>query len=384
VSIFSGGTLVARVNILQRVKTDGVWANVALKRNAKGRIAWPSAGRYLIEWRESGIRLRQAAGGTPSEALEAQKRKRLELEARETGLALSDVAQKNRLTLVKAVQDFLRDIKTFRKPLTSQKYEQVLELFSEHVVPKTYLDEINSDDIKAFLAWRKSKGCDPGRSLYTDRVLLHNFFNKLGVDNPVKGVPRLTKFRKRPAAYTNAELKKFFAVCNACERAFFVLALATGLRRGELQTLHWSDLDLVNRQVHVRAKPEYNFSPKDWEERTIPFSEETAAIMREHPRLANCPIVFPSPKSHLNYRFLHDRCKAIAIRAGLDPKDWHLHRFRDTAATRWLRAGIDVRTVQSWLGHESLATTQKYLEPSRETEKQLNRYEVDSQRPTEL
>jgi site-specific recombinase XerD len=51
---------------------------------------------------------------------------------------------------------------------------------------------------------------------------------------------------------------------------------------------------------------------------------------------------------------------------------WHLHRFRDNAATRWLRAGIDVRTVQAWLGHESLATTQKYLEPWKETEKQLN------------
>jgi integrase len=55
----------------------------------------------------------------------------------------------------------------------------------------------------------------------------------------------------------------------------------------------------------------------------------------------------------------------------LDPAEWHLHRFRDTAATRWLRAGIDVRTVQEWLGHESLATTQKYLEPSKETENQL-------------
>ena len=57
-------------------------------------------------------------------------------------------------------------------------------------------------------------------------------------------------------------------------------------------------------------------------------------------------------------------------RAGLN-KEWHLHRFRGTAATRWLRAGIDVRTVQEWLGHESLATTQKYLEPSKETERQL-------------
>src|SRR5579864_9239380 len=80
---------------------------------------------------------------------------------------------------------------------------------------------------------------------------------------------------------------------------------------------------------------------------------------------------FHRQRAHLNYRFLHDRCKEIAVRAGLDPKEWHLHRFRDTAATRWLRAGIDVRTVQMWLGHESLATTQKYLEPSKETERQL-------------
>jgi site-specific recombinase XerD len=33
--------------------------------------------------------------------------------------------------------------------------------------------------------------------------------------------------------------------------------------------------------------------------------------------------------------------------------------------------GFDVSTVQEWLGHESLATTQKYLEPSKEAEKQL-------------
>jgi integrase len=43
----------------------------------------------------------------------------------------------------------------------------------------------------------------------------------------------------------------------------------------------------------------------------------------------------------------------------------HLHKFRDSAATRSLRAGIDVRTVQARLGYESLATTQKYLEPSK-------------------
>jgi integrase/recombinase XerD len=366
---------VARVNITKQVKTSRGWRNIALTRDARGRIRWTGGlGRYIIEWRQNGERLRQAAGTTPAEALEAQKRKRLELEAGETGLEIADPNETGgTVSLVSAIANFLKDIQTFRKPLTHKKYESILELFAEYAAPKSDVRHITPEDIKKFLAWRKSKGFDPGTTLYTDRVILHSFFNKLGIDNPVKKVPRLPKFRKRPVAYTEAELKKFFTVCDDWERAFFSLVLATGLRRGELQTLHWPDLDLTHRRVHVRAKPQYGFLPKDREERTVPFSKEVAEVLRTHPKVPNCPIVFPSPKSHLNYRFLHDRCKYIAKRAGLDPTEWHLHRFRDTAATRWLRAGIDVRTVQVWLGHESLATTQKYLEPSKETEEQLDR-----------
>jgi integrase/recombinase XerD len=363
---------VARVNILKQVKTARGWRNVALKRDARGRIKWSStSGRYIIEWRKNGRRLRSAAGITPAEALEAQKRKRLELEAGSSGLELSGIEEEEKLPLAVAIQGFLKDIKTFRKKLTWQKYDHILGLFDEHVAPKSDARDITGEDVKKFLAWRKSKGFDPGTTLYTDRVILYNFFGKLGIDNPVKDVPRLPKFRKRPVAYSDEELKKFFAKCNEWERAFFSLALSTGLRRGELQTLHWSDLDLTHHRVHVRAKAQYAFLPKDWEERTVPFSKEVADILREHPKVSNCQLVFPSPKSHINFRFMHERCKEIAERAGLDKTEWHLHRFRDTAATRWIRAGIDVRTVQEWLGHESLATTQKYLEPSKETEKQI-------------
>jgi integrase len=83
-------------------------------------------------------------------------------------------------------------------------------------------------------------------------------------------MPRLPKFRKRPVAYTNEELQKFFAKCDDWERAFFPLVLATGLCHGELQTLHWSDLDLAHRRVDVRVKPQHAFLPKNWEERTVP------------------------------------------------------------------------------------------------------------------
>jgi integrase/recombinase XerD len=369
---------VARVNILQQVRTAKGWQNAALPRKKDGRIKWPTHGRYLIEWRQDGRRLREAAGTTPAEALEAQKRKRLEIEATSSGLSVRDPEEEavSALPLTTAIDKFLQDIRTFRKPLTYGKYEHILNLFAEHVVPKSDARDVTAEDVKKFLAWRKGKGLDPGTTLYTDRVILHNFFGKLGINNPVRDVPRLPKFRKRPVAYSDTELQQFFSKCNDWERAFFSLALSTGLRRGELQTLHWADLDLAHRRVHVRAKAQYGFLPKDWEERTVPFSKEVADILRRHPKLPNCPLVFPSPKSHLNYRFLHDRCKEIATKAELDPAEWHLHRFRDTAATRWLRAGVDVRTVQVWLGHESLATTQKYLEPSKETERQLERMKL--------
>src|SRR5262249_46093872 len=146
-----------------------------------------------------------------------------------------DVESKaNALPLTGVINKFLQDIRTFRKPLTYQKYEHVLQFFAEHAAPKGDARDITAEDIKKFLAWRKSKGFDPGTTLFTDRVILHNFFGKLGIENPVKHVPRLPKFRKRPVAYDETELQKFFAVCDAWERAFFSLVLATGLRRGEL------------------------------------------------------------------------------------------------------------------------------------------------------
>lgn len=120
-----------------------------------------------------------------------------------------------------------------------------------------------------------------------------------------------------------------------------------------MQTLEWSDLDLARRRVHVTAKPQYGFTPKGWE-RTVPLTAEVVTILKKQKREAGSPLVFPSPQKFAQLAspaYLHDCCKYVADLAGLKKKEWHLHRFRDTAATRWLRAGIDVHTVQAWLGH---------------------------------
>src|SRR5262249_45353775 len=53
-----------------------------------------------------------------------------------------------------------------------------------------------------------------------------------------------------------------------------------------------------------------------------------------------------------------------------------LKTFRSTYATRTLRAGFDVRTVQHWMGHKSLETTMRYLVPSKEVHARLDQMTI--------
>lgn len=71
-----------------------------------------------------------------------------------------------------------------------------------------------------------------------------------------------------------------------------------------------------------------------------------------------------------------DRCKEIAKRAGLDPARFDLRKFRSTYATRMLRAGFDVRTVQHWMGHKSLETTMRYLAPAKDVHDRLDHVQI--------
>jgi len=68
--------------------------------------------------------------------------------------------------------------------------------------------------------------------------------------------------------------------------------------------------------------------------------------------------------------------KAVAKRAKLKEEDFWLHKFRATFATWSLWAGVDLRTVQSYLGHSDLESTMRYLKPSRSKEARAKQNEV--------
>jgi integrase/recombinase XerD len=62
-----------------------------------------------------------------------------------------------------------------------------------------------------------------------------------------------------------------------------------------------------------------------------------------------------------------DCLKAVAERADLEPENFWLRKFRATFATTLFQRGIDLRTVQNYLGHKDLESTLRYLKPARHT-----------------
>jgi integrase/recombinase XerD len=73
---------------------------------------------------------------------------------------------------------------------------------------------------------------------------------------------------------------------------------------------------------------------------------------------------FPTAGCKPKLDFL-DSLKTVAERAKVNKDNFWLHNFRATFATWSLWAGVDLRTVQQWLGHSDMESTMRYLKPSR-------------------
>ena len=179
----------------------------------------------------------------------------------------------------------------------------------------------------------------------------------------------LPKFvEAEPECYEKEDVAAFFAVCDASQRLLFEFLLKTGARMQEAMYCTWAEFDFKEKTFRVKAKPEFNFRPKSWEERTIPLEEGLAAKLQARQKaLRRSGLVFPTRSGKPNNKMLQ-ACKRIAKRAGLDPEKFWLHKFRATFCTWHADAGVPIPTIQLWMGHKDLATTMRYLRPNRSAE----------------
>ena len=269
------------------------------------------------------------------------------------------------------VAKYLEQIETLKKPNTHRKYEAVLQRFLDFFRDRESIDGISGEDLTDFIISLKRDHKLGANTILHNAVIVAQFFKRNGRGGMTRDLPLPERITPLPREYREDDLARFLAAGSPCERALFATFLMTGFREQEVMYLFWSDVNLDLQTVRVTAKPHLDFFPKRWEEREVPVPVKLVELLRAHPRDLRSPFVFPSPTGHREQNMLL-RCKVVAARAGLDPAGWDLKTFRSTYATRNLRAGFDVRTVQHWMGHRSLETTMRYLVPARDVYDRLD------------
>jgi integrase len=154
----------------------------------------------------------------------------------------------------------------------------------------------------------------------------------------------------------------------ALDRALYLMAAYTGLRQGELRGLRWSHIDFASATVHVlegitRGR---RSSPKGKRRRSVPLAPTAAQALLELCAVslwtgADDPVfATPSTGRPMARTPLMERYRKALAAAGL-PVGFDFHDLRHTFGTTMARAGTPVGTIQAWMGHADLATTQLYM-----------------------
>ena len=139
-------------------------------------------------------------------------------------------------------------------------------------------------------------------------------------------------------------------------RPMTLLAINTGLRRGELLSLSWADLNLSAKTLTVRAA-----SAKSGHTRYLPLNTEALKVVRVWRRLKGEPksdaLVFPGRDGNRMTR-VDTAWGSLMKLAGIE--NFRFHDLRHHFASRLVQAGVDLYTVKELLGHSEIAMTEKY------------------------
>ena len=340
-----------------RVKPDAVLVNGKPERHTEGA--------YYLEWSEGSKRVRLSVGKDAGDADARRRRKVAELNAVNNGAAIVPENGNGQRSVAASVADYLDETRLTKKPKTYAAYGTALAYFVESC-HKVNIEDIDRKDLLKFCAFLRGEKEQAPRSVYNKFENLMSFLKAQGIRGLVgkNDWPRFTE--EEPEIYEDEGLDKLFAACDAEERLWYEFFLMTGMREQEVMYCYSSDINLAASTVRVSHKPDRGWTPKAYKEREIPIPSKLAKGLRAWKAKAdkNCSLVFPTAGCRPKLNFLDD-LKAVVERAKLDPEDFWLHKFRATFATRCLWAGVDLRTVQQWLGHSDMESTMRYLKPSR-------------------
>ena len=238
-------------------------------------------------------------------------------------------------------------------------------------------EEIDAPLIVAFLDGLEKHGLSV-RSRNLRLTALHSFFRYAAFEAPdhsaqiqrVLAIPSKRFTRTLVQFLTRAEVDALLAAPDQRswfgrrDHAFLLLAVQTGLRVSEMTGLTRDDI-VLGAGAHVRVMG------KGRKERCTPLSRSTRAVVKawlREPQRGDENVLFPSAMGNrltvhgVQYLLNKHRLTASKLCSSLKHKRVTVHRLRHTMAMDLLQEGVDRSVIALWLGHESVETTQIYLE----------------------
>ena len=239
-------------------------------------------------------------------------------------------------------------------------------------------EEIDAPLIVAFLDQLEKRQGVSVRSRNLRLTAIHSFFRYAAYEAPahsaqiqrVLAIPSkrftrtLVQFLTRPEVDAMLAAPDQFTWSGRRDHAFLLVAVQTGLRLSEMTGLKRADL-IVGAGAHLRV------IGKGRKERCTPLAQSTLAVLKawlREPQRGEGDVLFPSAQGErlsvhgVQYLLTKHRTTASKVCPSLKEKRVTVHRLRHTMAMDLLQSGVDRSVIALWLGHESVETTQIYLE----------------------
>ena len=173
----------------------------------------------------------------------------------------------------------------------------------------------------------------------------------------VRKVKMLEENNKRLRFLSKEECQELINLCDNHLKTIVVTAMNTGMRKGEILSLKWDNVDLKHGFILLDMT-------KNGERREIPINNTLRSTIQGITRRLDIPYVFYDSVTGKPYQDVKRSFSTALRKAGI--KDFKFHDLRHTFASHLIMAGVDITTVSRLLGHKTLTMTLRYshLAPS--------------------
>ena len=169
--------------------------------------------------------------------------------------------------------------------------------------------------------------------------------------NPMETISKMKEENYKIRVLTKDEETTLFIVLDERLKPIVICALKTGMRKGEILTLKWLNIDFKNNYIEL-------LHTKSGKKRKIPMSKTLRKILLEIKETSTSEYVFVNPKTNKPYTDIKKAFRTALDKAGI--KDFVFHDLRHTFATRLIEKGVDIVVVKELLGHADISTTMIY------------------------